>query len=281
MEGAAGGRTSPVLALARACHPEPTVAVTTITTAMAVAAGRGWGSVWVAAAVLCGQLSVGWANDYLDRRLDLAAGRRDKPIAAGQVEADVVAHAAVVALVLAIVLSLVSGVLATAVHGFALLMAHLYNLALKYSPFSVVPYFCAFAMVPAFVSLGLRSPHLPLWWVMAGAGLLGAGAHFTQVLPDLAGDELTGVRGLPQRLGYAGSVIAATGLIAAGALVAGLGRGLAFSGAALPALAVCMALVVLVAVAALLGRPTAAFRLTILAAGAALMTFVLAGGARL
>jgi protoheme IX farnesyltransferase len=146
---------------------------------------------------------------------------------------------------------------------------------------SVVPYFCAFAMVPAFVGLGLRSPHLPPWWVMAGAGLLGAGAHFTQVLPDLAGDELTGVRGLPQRLGYGGSVAATTGLIAAGALVAGLGRGLAFSGPALPPLGLSIALVALVAAAALAGRPVAAFRLTILAAGAALVTFVLAGGARL
>jgi len=39
------------------------VAVTVIATALAVAVGRGWGSVWVALAVLTGQLSVGWSND--------------------------------------------------------------------------------------------------------------------------------------------------------------------------------------------------------------------------
>ena len=38
----------------------------------------------VALAVLAGQLSVGWSNDYLDRERDRAAGRTDKPVAAGE-----------------------------------------------------------------------------------------------------------------------------------------------------------------------------------------------------
>jgi len=33
--------------------------------------------------------------------------------------------------------------------------------------------------------------------VSAAAALLGLGAHFANVLPDLAGDAATGVRGLP------------------------------------------------------------------------------------
>jgi hypothetical protein len=36
--------------------------------------------------------------------------------------------------------------------------------------------------------------------VTAAAGLVGLGAHFTNVLPDLAGDARSGVRGLPQRV---------------------------------------------------------------------------------
>ena len=54
-------------AWAKACHPGPTAAVTIIVTMLAGAAGRtGAGLVLVAAAVLCGQLSVGWSNDARD-----------------------------------------------------------------------------------------------------------------------------------------------------------------------------------------------------------------------
>ena len=69
-------------ALAKACHPLPSAAVTTLTTALAAAAGvRGSLLVLVAAAVLTGQLCVGWVNDLVDRDRDRAVGRHDKPLA--------------------------------------------------------------------------------------------------------------------------------------------------------------------------------------------------------
>jgi 4-hydroxybenzoate polyprenyltransferase len=53
--------------------------------------------------------------------------------------------------------------------------------------------------------------------------LLGVGAHLANVLPDLADDAATGVRGLPHLLGARGSaalsavlLLAATALLAAG-----------------------------------------------------------------
>jgi len=55
-------------------------------------------------------------------------------------------------------------------------------------------------------------PAPPAWLVAAGA-LLGGGAHFANVLPDLADDAATGVRGLPHRLGATGSTIAAAVLL--------------------------------------------------------------------
>jgi 4-hydroxybenzoate polyprenyltransferase len=193
------------IALARCCHPEPTAAVTTLTTALALFAGRGLGSVWVAAAVLTGQLSVGWANDYLDRDVDMRAGRMEKPIAAGRIAATTVRNAAIVALVLAVPLSLASGLPAALVHFAALALAHVYNLALKSTVLSIVPYALAFSLLPAFVTLGLGPrAHWPAWWIMVAAGALGSAGHFTQVLPDLQSDAGVGVRGLPQVLGAAG-----------------------------------------------------------------------------
>ena len=60
------------LALAAACHPEPTVAVTAMATALAATTGRdAVGVLLVAVAVLTGQLSIGWLNDYLDADRDV------------------------------------------------------------------------------------------------------------------------------------------------------------------------------------------------------------------
>jgi 4-hydroxybenzoate polyprenyltransferase len=265
------------VALAGACHPEPTLAVTTLATVLAVSAGRGIGSAWVAAAVFCGQLSVGWGNDYLDRDRDRLAGRAAKPVASGRVDAALVRRAAWVALVLAALLSLASGPAATAVHLLALLMAHLYNLGLKSSPFSVVPYAVAFAQLPAFIALGLRPPHLPPVWAVAAAGLIGAAAHFTQTLPDLELDAASGMNGLPHRLGARGSLAAVGFLLAAGALAAALGPIGRPPPVALVTLGLSLALVVAVLVEGALRRYSAAFHLTIAAAGAAVATFLVTG----
>ncbi len=56
------------VALIRAAHLQPVVAVTAVSVALAVSVGRGLsGALVVGVAVLAGQLSVGWSNDYFDR----------------------------------------------------------------------------------------------------------------------------------------------------------------------------------------------------------------------
>ncbi|MHB8340914.1 MAG: UbiA family prenyltransferase [Mycobacteriales bacterium] len=218
-----GLRLPPLL---RASHPEPVFAVTVVTTALATQAGRSAsGLAGVAAAVLAGQLSVGWCNDWCDRDRDRRAGRPDKPVARGEVAAPLVLGAAVTALALAVALSLWSGWRAALVHAAALGLAWGYNLGLKATVASVLPYAAAFGALPAFVTLGLAGhPGPPAWAVAAGA-LLGAGAHFANTLPDIAADLAAGVRGLPQRVGPTGSGAAATALLIAALLVVTLGPG--------------------------------------------------------
>ncbi len=100
---------SPVVALALACHPVPTVAVTAMGTVLVVSAGNDVATVVVAAvAVLTGQLSIGWSNDLVDVRRDAASGRRDKPLATGAVTPRVVAAATAVATTVTVVSSLAS-----------------------------------------------------------------------------------------------------------------------------------------------------------------------------
>jgi 4-hydroxybenzoate polyprenyltransferase len=208
------------LGLFKACHPEPTVAVTTVAALLALATGRGpAGAATVAAAVLASQLAVGWCNDAVDAARDTAVGRPDKPIVAGTVSRRTVAVAAVVAAAAAVPLALLSGALAGSVATLGLASALLYNWPLKFTVASVLPYAVSFAALPTFVVLGVsRAP----WWLATAGALLGAGAHFANVLPDLDDDARTGVRGLPHRLG------ARTSAAAAGALLFAATAALAF-----------------------------------------------------
>jgi len=194
-------------ALVRASHFPPTVAVTAFTTTLAVSAGRAWGGVAVAAAVLTGQLTVGWSNDYIDRERDRLAARTDKPIAAGVIPAGVVRNSAVVAGLACVPLSMLSGWRAAVVHFAAVGAALGYNAWLKRTVFSVIPYVVAFGLLPAFVTLGGGGHRWPRVWTMVAAALLGAGAHFLNTLPDLAADARSGVHGLPHRCGPTSSVL--------------------------------------------------------------------------
>ncbi|MFF3765242.1 UbiA family prenyltransferase [Streptomyces sp. NPDC001922] len=212
--GAVGG-------LLRACHPLPTAAVTLLTTALSVRAGRsGAGCALVAGAVLAGQLSVGWCNDAVDAHRDAAAGRWRKPVVSGAVSAATVRSAAVVAFVLCVPLSLASGLWATAAHLTGVGAAWTYNLRLKAGAWSWLPYAVGFGCLPAFVTLGLPGHPGPRWQLVVAAALLGVGAHLANVLPDIEDDLRAGVRGWPQRLGPAGiRLLGPVPVVAASALL--------------------------------------------------------------
>jgi 4-hydroxybenzoate polyprenyltransferase len=205
---------SAVAELVRSCHPQPAIAVSAMAALLAVSSGRSpQGTVAVFAAVLAGQLSVGWSNDYLDAGRDAATGRTDKPVAAGLIPRRAVGAAAALALLASVPLSLLSGVLPGLLHIAAVLSAWAYNVRLKSTALSVLPYLVSFGLLPAFVVSGLPGHPVPPVWLVAAGALLGGAAHFANVLPDLAGDLATGVRGLPHRLGRAWSALAALALL--------------------------------------------------------------------
>ncbi|MCX4529813.1 UbiA family prenyltransferase [Streptomyces sp. NBC_01551] len=213
-----------LVGLLKACHPVPAAAVTVFAAALAVAVGRGPGGAAVTGcAVAAGQLSVGWCNDRVDLRRDLATGRPDKPLVAGAVRPAAVTAAALTALLLCLPLSLACGPLAGAAHLSGVAAAWAYNLWLKGTAASWLPYALAFGLLPAFVTLGLPGAPWPPLWLTAAAALLGAGAHCANVLPDIEDDLATGVRGLPHRLGArrAGALAALLVLGSTLALVAG------------------------------------------------------------
>jgi 4-hydroxybenzoate polyprenyltransferase len=60
-----------------------------------------------------------------------------------------------------------------------------------------------FGLIPAIAaSVVPGGPPAPAW-MLAAAALLGLGGHFANVLPDLEGDRVAGVGGLPQRVAAA------------------------------------------------------------------------------
>ena len=225
-DSAPARRPAAAAALVRACHPEPTAAVTVVAAVLASATARsGAGVAAVAAAVLAGQLSVGWNNDWLDARRDAAAGRRDKPISSGRVARRTVGVAAAVALTACVPLSLLSGWRAGAAHLVAVALAWGYNAGLKASWWSWAPYALSFALLVAFVSLGRPGAPWPPWWALVAAALLGVGAHLANTVPDLVADAATGVRGLPHRLGREGSVAGSCLLLVVASAVVAFGPG--------------------------------------------------------
>lgn len=200
-----------------ATHAGPTATVVTFTAALAVAVGLGWRTLLAAAAVLAGQLSIGWCNDYLDRHRDRTAGRWEKPVVRGAVSEHGLAVGMVLAAVVSVPLSLALGLLAGLAQLVGVACGCGYNLGLKRTSASPVPYLVAFALVPtSFVVLALPGDGRPRPLVVLASGLLGASAHFTNAIKDLEADAATGVRGLPQRWGPRWSGVASGVLLLAG-----------------------------------------------------------------
>jgi 4-hydroxybenzoate polyprenyltransferase len=214
----------PLRALALATHLGPTVAVTTVATLLAVAAGLPGGRVaLVCVAVLAGQASIGWSNDWLDADRDRAVARADKPVVQGAVQPGRLRSAALIAAALAVVLSLMLGV----VPGLLLLVlvasGWAYNAGLKRTWASVLPYVTGFGALPAGVVAAAPGTPVAPWWLVAAGGALGAAAHFANAAPDLEDDLATGVRGLPHRLGPRVSALVGAVLLGGASVVLVLG----------------------------------------------------------
>jgi 4-hydroxybenzoate polyprenyltransferase len=213
-------------ALALSTHPGPGAAVTLITVLLAVAAGlEPWRIVLLGLVMGLDQLSVGLSNDWIDADRDAEVGRSDKPVARGDVSRTLARNAAIATALASVALSVPLGWPAVVAHLLFLGPAWAYNAGLKSTPLSVLPYLVAFGTLPALVTLSAGEPRLASVWTIAAGALLGGGAHFANVLPDLDDDERTGIRGLPHRLGRVPSLVLTWLLLLAAAVSLAIGIG--------------------------------------------------------
>jgi len=262
-------------ALLRSSHPGPSAGVTLITVLLGVAVGLDpLRVVLLGVTIAFNQLSIGLSNDWFDAARDRDAGRRDKPVARGEIGVDVVRLAALAAAAVAILVGFTLGIPFALAHLIALGGGWAYNAWFKHGPLSPVPYVVSFGLLPMLAPLALPVPALTAWWAVLAGSLLGIAAHVANVLPDLADDAATGVRGLPHRLGRIGSTVLG-GAALAGAAVA-LTLGVGGSPATYVALGISLAASVAAVVGALRGSRWG-FRFVILAALVDVVLLVMAG----
>jgi 4-hydroxybenzoate polyprenyltransferase len=200
-------RSTTLRGLLAACHLGPTMVVTGVITALAVSLGQdALGSLAVLLATLAGQLSIGWANDAHDAEVDRRGGRIEKPVVRGWVSERTVWTAAAVAALLCVPLSLVAGgPIGGTAHIVAVASAWAYDVWLKTTLWSFLPFLLSFALVAPFLTYGLSPPRPPEPWAMAALALIGVGAHLANGIPDIDSDRSSDTQGVVGRLGRTAS----------------------------------------------------------------------------
>jgi 4-hydroxybenzoate polyprenyltransferase len=203
----------------RAAHFGPTIIVTATTFLLALSQYSLIDALRVAIAIFAGQLVVGWSNDLIDASLDIAAQRTKKPIVSKEINPEQLKKSIVVALVAALLLSLISplGLTGTLIHFLGILSATFYNLKLKPTILSPIPYIISFGALPW--AIYLPAGNQPPLWLFIDFMLISVAFHFFNVLKDFQWDINQGVLGLPQRLGRNASLVISISLVISAILV--------------------------------------------------------------
>ncbi len=202
-------------ALLRASHFPQTLAMTVfLTVAALLTSVQGWSLAFFIAAVLCGQLSVGWLNDLVDAALDGSVARANKPLVAGTLQRSALKVAIAIALILVVPLSfLAAGWIGGLAHILAVASAQIYNLYLSRTIWSWLPYAVSFGLLPLFVAQAASTDVWPEATMIALFVLVGVIAHLLNAVPDIAIDREAGKGGLAVSLGRKKSLLLASGLL--------------------------------------------------------------------
>ena len=207
---------SKVVGLIKATHFGPTLIVATATLLLAQSQFPSLSACEITLAIIAGQCVVGWSNDLIDYSLDRSANRQSKPLVAGSLSRESLIIAIPSALAAAILLSYFGplGFKGTMIHLLGIASATIYNLRLKSTLFSFLPYAVSFGLLPwaVFVAAGKSAPT----WIYVGFILFACAFHFLNVVKDMESDRLLNIGGLPQHLGTRGSLVVAGALVLLG-----------------------------------------------------------------
>jgi 4-hydroxybenzoate polyprenyltransferase len=249
-ERSPGGRIRSLIFLG---HPGPSVLVTVVFVALAGLAGRGVPDatriLQLIGTMLPIQLCIGVINDVVDLPADTVA-QPYKPLVRGSLRRSTATWVGVTLGVIGLG-SAATINLATLGLGAAALGAGLaYDLGLRRTVLSWVPWWCGMAVLPleSYASAGAIPSRLLV--LIPLSALIAIGLQIANALPDIDTDRAAGVRSLPVLLGINASRWAApAALIGAGVLAVALAAPLHqagvvfFAGVAVLACGICIALV--------------------------------------
>ena len=150
--------------------------------------------------MLGGPLAVGALNEWCDRHAD-AVAKPHKPIPSGDISPREALGLTAVGLALMLGCGAALGwrelLVLSAANGCGLA----YDLGIKRTPFSWLPYLVALPLVPIWAWQTLRGFEPRLLWLYPIGALLVVAIHLAQTLPDIEGDRGQGERGLAVVLG--------------------------------------------------------------------------------
>ncbi len=212
-----------VLLAARIIHPFPTLLNVAATAGLAAIAAGGLPAASelarLMAAMFCVQAAIGASNDYCDRELD-AQTKPYKPIVRGLVAPRTALLLSAVFILAAGALVATMGPWAVAVGALGLAAGLAYNVRLKRTVFSPLPFMIALPALPIWVWVSLDRFTDELWWLLPFAPLAALAVHLSNTAPDIEADSRAGVRGLAHVLGVRRSLFVAWGSFASALLLA-------------------------------------------------------------
>ena len=205
--------------LLKASHFGPTLLVTAISFGFATYYWWEGPAYVIAFGVFTGQLVVGWSNDLYDFEDDLRHNRQSKPLVNGVITKEFLQRWLRLMVPFSFIANLGGplGINGGLVYMFGVACGVAYNFYFKFSILSPLPFAVAFAALPSCIAIS--KDITPPTWMWLGGALFGMAAHFINVIKDMKQDQISEIKGLPQRLGTRYSIVAAALLIALGFLV--------------------------------------------------------------
>jgi 4-hydroxybenzoate polyprenyltransferase len=205
--------------LLKASHFGPTLLVTAISFGFANYYWWEGPAYVIAFGVFTGQLVVGWSNDLYDFEDDLKHNRQSKPLVNGVITKEYLQRWLRLMVPFSFIANLAGplGIKGGLVYMLGIACGVAYNFHFKFSFLSPLPYAIAFAALPSCIAIS--KDITPPTWMWLGGALFGMAAHFINVIKDMKQDQMSEIKGLPQRLGTRNSIVAAALLIALGFLV--------------------------------------------------------------
>ena len=201
-----------LLRAVRVIHPFPTLLNVAATGGLAVVAARGVPSASLLVRMLllmfCAQSAIGIVNDLCDRELD-AATKPWKPVTDGLISQRVAVGAASVLVASTIGIGVTLGIASFALAMVGLAAGLAYDVRLKRSVLSALPYMIGIPTLPLWVWATLGEWQRGLWWLVPIGGLIGLSLQLQNSLADLDDDASQGVFGLAYWLGARRATIVA------------------------------------------------------------------------